>query len=62
MSGQVRGVIEALQTSDMALLTKIVSNVRLKMSTILAKRCICASVAEFFEWNTMLLVYSYEHL
>ena len=43
--GQVRGVIKALQTSVME--TKIVSNVSLKMSTILAIRCIYASVAEF---------------
>ena len=41
--GQVRGVIKALQTSVME--TKIVSNVSLKMSTILAIRCIYASVA-----------------
>ena len=43
--GQVRGVIKALQTSVMV--TKIVSNVSLKMSTILAIRYIYASVAAF---------------
>ena len=37
---QVRGVIRTLQTPMMVLLTKIVSNVNLKMSTILAKRLI----------------------
>ena len=34
---QVRGVIRALQTSMIVLLTKIVSNPDLKTSTILAK-------------------------
>ena len=37
---QVRGVISALQTSMMVLLTKIVSNINLKTLTILAKRLI----------------------
>ena len=37
---QVRGVIKALQTSIMELLTKIVSNVSLKTLTILRKRFI----------------------
>ena len=37
---QVRGVIRALETSTMVLLTKIVSSVNLKTSTILAKRLI----------------------
>ena len=40
MLEQARGVIRALQTSTMALLTKIVSSVNLKTSTILAKRLI----------------------
>ena len=37
---QVSGVIRALQTSMMVLLTKIVSKVNLKTLTILAKRLI----------------------
>ena len=37
---QVSGVFRALQTSMMVLLKKIVSNVSLKTSTILAKRLI----------------------
>ena len=48
VSGHVRGVIKALQRSVMVLLTKIVSNVTLKMSTVFAKRCIYVFVAEFF--------------
>ena len=37
---QVRGVIKALQTSMMVLLTKIVSNIGLKTLIILAKRLV----------------------
>ena len=37
---QVRDVIRALQTSLMVLLTKLVSNINLKTSNILAKRLI----------------------
>ena len=37
---QVSGVIKALESSMMVLSTKIVSNVNLKVSTILAKRLI----------------------